>query len=1134
MEAGSDCVKPELRQEAEDNTQKDSKENMQLDARESDVTIDECHDNNELTDHHDNHPSPVSNTHKPQKHILADTTESEQREDTNDLNKHSLTSEQTNATMDTNKSTQNDDELTKTTQEEGQENANRASAPQSEEEKIQELMGRSDTAVIYPEPVDDEGRDNEQGPATPDHINTDNIEDGCDEVKCPHCERVLDDPILLKSHIVSAHPDQTPVFVCPRCNAQFLLKSQLEKHNLYHSPTVQICKICNKSFANVYRLQRHMICHEESNELRKFKCLECGKAFKFKHHLKEHVRIHSGEKPFQCNNCGKRFSHSGSYSSHMTSKKCWVVGPRARGRTPEGSPAKEISANSPSPARIPSTTSFMTPTSGFMSSPTASTPFLPFLPRPFPPIGGSLPYMPFSNFTGGLLNPMHPINTISPGFIQKMTAAYSLASMGVGGTQVSPIAGQLPSMQRMMSPGRANTPHTPQSPSSAQFNNPAASPRTDEGHSTDNASNVNHSTPTEKYNNQSSTENPQSSTENKQSSIDAKSKETNETSSDNNITSPSKDKPSDSADSNKENDADSDEYHKDESKNSADSYSAVKKVLETVHATVSNQQQTGEDKSAISRLGKADGQLNTKEDLVQRIHERVEEISRVNASQDQKCRHCCDTFSNPIELHQHERYLCKLNRDIYGVSDGVDSPTGAASPSVHSMDTDRSNIDTDDECSDAMEPDELDKDGRSRFRSRSMINDHQLEILKSHYKINPRPRKFELIRIGNEINFPKRVVQVWFQNMRARDRKKGKDVPYFPTMARFKNRDQPPSNTPPRATSDGKSAPYIPIVPRPFSNMSVYTSQPTPTPGVLPTYYHSPAGPVSSQEEPLDLSINKSSSSPDNTPRPSPTHSHEDTSSPLNLSIKRSSSDRPMENSNIYRYMHQEGLISPRSFNMAKLSGYPHIDNNGNLCSKMNLLQEDLQRSSTPGSSISSRCSSKDDSVLNCSFGSSISNSLIDFHMSAEANRRNRKKTWKQMEAEQMHLTDDTDDNLIVDEEGNFVPRKKRKSWKQHKIDIEEQGMYACDQCEKMFNKQSSLARHKYEHSGARPFPCDICPKAFKHKHHLVEHKRLHSGEKPFVCRKCGKRFSHSGSFSQHMNHRYKYCKPLINGNDTD
>lgn len=63
---------------------------------------------------------------------------------------------------------------------------------------------------------------------------------------------------------------------------------------------------------------------------RKFKCPECGKAFKFKHHLKEHIRIHSGEKPFSCQHCGKRFSHSGSFSSHMTSKKCLLGTTRIR------------------------------------------------------------------------------------------------------------------------------------------------------------------------------------------------------------------------------------------------------------------------------------------------------------------------------------------------------------------------------------------------------------------------------------------------------------------------------------------------------------------------------------------------------------------------------------------------------------------------------------------------------------------------------------------------------------------------------------------------------------------------------------------------------------------------------------
>uniref|UniRef100_A0AC35GW99 C2H2-type domain-containing protein n=1 Tax=Panagrolaimus sp. PS1159 TaxID=55785 RepID=A0AC35GW99_9BILA len=102
--------------------------------------------------------------------------------------------------------------------------------------------------------------------------------------------------------------------------------------------------------------------------------------------------------------------------------------------------------------------------------------------------------------------------------------------------------------------------------------------------------------------------------------------------------------------------------------------------------------------------------------------------------------------------------------------------------------------------------------------------------------------------------------------------------------------------------------------------------------------------------------------------------------------------------------------------------------------------------------------------------------------------------------------------------------KKVRQNWRAHKLD--EDGVYACDQCEKTFGKQSSLARHKYEHSGQRPYKCDTCEKAFKHKHHLTEHKRLHTGDKPFQCNKCLKRFSHSGSYSQHLNHRYAYCKP--------
>lgn len=43
-----------------------------------------------------------------------------------------------------------------------------------------------------------------------------------------------------------------------------------------------------------FSLSQHQLLNQAAGN-RKFKCTECGKAFKYKHHLKEHLRIHSGE-----------------------------------------------------------------------------------------------------------------------------------------------------------------------------------------------------------------------------------------------------------------------------------------------------------------------------------------------------------------------------------------------------------------------------------------------------------------------------------------------------------------------------------------------------------------------------------------------------------------------------------------------------------------------------------------------------------------------------------------------------------------------------------------------------------------------------------------------------------------------
>ncbi|XP_068200022.1 zinc finger homeobox protein 4 [Antennarius striatus] len=60
---------------------------------------------------------------------------------------------------------------------------------------------------------------------------------------------------------------------------------------------------------------------------------------------------------------------------------------------------------------------------------------------------------------------------------------------------------------------------------------------------------------------------------------------------------------------------------------------------------------------------------------------------------------------------------------------------------------------------------------RDMRRSRTIIQAEQLDILYGCYFKDPNPGKHEFEQISEWVHLPKKVVQIWFQNMRARERK---------------------------------------------------------------------------------------------------------------------------------------------------------------------------------------------------------------------------------------------------------------------------------------------------------------------------------------------------------------------------
>ncbi|XP_022242479.1 zinc finger E-box-binding homeobox 1-like isoform X2 [Limulus polyphemus] len=1035
-------------------------------------------------------------------------------------------------------------------------------------------------------------------------------------VSCPHCERTFSGSQVLyalRDHLKAAHQqvledtekkDDT-THECNKCTASFSDKAHLEKHELFHTESSQ--QRLNDS--------------DDSSGLRKFRCPECGKAFKFKHHLKEHVRIHSGEKPFVCPNCSKRFSHSGSYSSHMTSKKCLIMNLKVRkmeNKPPRGRGTNQKVAHAISPKNhlcdsrtIQSFEEYVPIEPGFSSTVTnqnhpqvkkhplhpgafASIPWHPFL----KPQNSDIPtkHLPFACF-------FNSPSAVPSSVDNPVSSSLSLPTP----TSSEPMNSFLDTVIS----GREQGNYPP--PVSLSANSDIKTVRR-------------------------IIEIMDESVAKKQ-----------QTSSCNNgrkgLLSELLSKPPCSH--------------------------PLKISLEKLMCSFKKESILS-GKSPVQNLQSGEQCADEVNNVQSESCKGGKRLTRTNASMDDQtgsviCSIGDVSLSNTNNPETPEiRYWNATGNDFGESFYFRSSPHSENEANAGSVE-DVMNL----------------VDGRN-ISFQNILSGIKLKTLEKFHVQNRNPTKYDIKKLARELGCPSRIVQVWLQAIKNENCSTNCPIqipkvslencskidlpvsreaqPYRLNIPSYK--PQPLFNFPTTPSCYGDTSPGLTIPPAHSKNMCFeyrvpfICSQNIRQKGtelvrkfVLPDY-----------ESPLDLSLKKEETcNPykhlENSPIVEPNYEYEI----MNLSQKSSRTSAPpketksrsatngryfdSENFNFFKYTseHQRNSFRvltknrPVEYNdIVNFDHYysppegspimeqfdsvsPHQDS-----SRMSLITDcrsvspangfhlrptshspesegppsSLEQNSldvTPGSE--GPPSSLEQNSLDVTPGSegppsSLEQNSLDVTPGSEGppsspeqnspdvtpgsegppsspeqnsldvtpgsegppsspeqnspdvtcspTKANGKfdskssspdnvESWQMDNFKRFWKKANTERHQVVAEEKLELEEDDGVEMKRRKFSIERsdgEGLFECDQCSKAFNKQSSLARHKYEHSGQRPHQCDECSKAFKHKHHLTEHKRLHSGEKPFQCRKCLKRFSHSGSYSQHMNHRFSYCKP--------
>ncbi|XP_061664687.1 early growth response factor homolog 1-like [Syngnathoides biaculeatus] len=131
------------------------------------------------------------------------------------------------------------------------------------------------------------------------------------DLQCPG--RSTLDPDLLSSLLQGAFPTVHLGSVSTGAKASRKGRRALGKSDGKAKAFPCFVEGCERRFSRSDELNRHVRVHTGQKP---FQCAVCSRTFSRSDHLTTHMRTHTGEKPFSCDVCGKRFARSDERKRH--------------------------------------------------------------------------------------------------------------------------------------------------------------------------------------------------------------------------------------------------------------------------------------------------------------------------------------------------------------------------------------------------------------------------------------------------------------------------------------------------------------------------------------------------------------------------------------------------------------------------------------------------------------------------------------------------------------------------------------------------------------------------------------------------------------------------------------------------